>query len=152
MLLSELLKKHHIIALDTATFIYHFEKDNPFFEATSVLFRNIQSHQIEGITSVVTLAEILVRPMKIKDIEIIEDYKIILNNFPNLTILNIDQNIAILAAELRAKYKIKLLDALQIAGGLIKEATLFITNNKKLKLVQEIKVVTLRDLIYHGKH
>jgi predicted nucleic acid-binding protein len=147
MPLNKLLKEHRTIAIDTSVFIYHFEKDNCFFPITQSLFNNIQSHCSEGVTTVVTLAEILIKPIQIENIEAIEDYKIVLNNFPGLTILDIDQKICILAAQLRSKYKIKLPDAFQIGGALIKPATLFITNDKKLKKIDEIKVITLNDLL-----
>jgi predicted nucleic acid-binding protein len=147
MPLLKLLKEHQIIALDTAIFIYHFEKDNCYFPATQILFHNIQSLHNKGVTTVVTLAEILIRPMQLENVEAIEDYKIVLNNFPGLTIIDIDQKICILAAQLRTKYSIKLPDAFQIGGALIKEATLFITNDNKLKKVKELKVIVLKDLL-----
>lgn len=144
---SRLLKEHKILALDTAPFIYHFEENDRYLPATSFLFQGLQQNKIHAVTTVISLSEILVRPFQSESYNIAEDYKIVLNNFPNLTIVGINQNIAFLAAELRAKYSIKLPDALQIAGGLLNNATLFITNDKSLKKIKTIKIALLDELI-----
>lgn len=99
------------------------------------------------MTTTLTLAEIVTKPLESGKIEAVEDYKYLLNNFPNLSIIDINQKIAIIGAGLRAKYKLKLPDALQLAGGITHNASLFITNDKKIKKVKEIKVVTLDELL-----
>jgi predicted nucleic acid-binding protein len=144
---AKLIKGKSLVALDTALFIYHFEKENRFFPATSYVFEQIENDRIKAVTTVISLAEILVKPMQIGAVQAIEDYQIVLNNFPHLTILDIDQKMTFVAAEIRSSYGIKLPDALQIAGGLVSGANLFITNDKKLKKVKEIKVITLLDLL-----
>ncbi|MCX5750065.1 MAG: PIN domain-containing protein [Candidatus Saganbacteria bacterium] len=144
---AKLIKENSLVALDTALFIYHFEKENNFFPVTSFVFEQIESGRISAVTTVISLAEILVKPMQLGSVQAIEDYQIILNNFPHLTILNIDQKLTFVAAELRASYGVKLPDALQIAGGLVSGANIFLTNDKKLKKVKEIKVITLSELL-----
>jgi predicted nucleic acid-binding protein len=50
------------------------------------------------------------------------------------------------AAELRARYRIKLPDAIQIAAALAKRCEAFITNDRQLAKVSEIRVLVLDDL------
>jgi predicted nucleic acid-binding protein len=145
--INKLLEDNNLIFLDTAIFIYHFEANHHYSSATQKIFRNIEAGRNLGMTTTLTLAEIVTKPLESGKIEAVEDYKYLLNNFPNLSIIDINQKIAIIGAGLRAKYKLKLPDALQLAGGITHNASLFITNDKKIKKVKEIKVVTLDELL-----
>jgi predicted nucleic acid-binding protein len=56
----------------------------------------------------------------------------------------INENIAIVAGELRGKYpSIKSIDALQLGTALFWEAKAFVTNDLQLEQVKEIEVVVL---------
>jgi len=140
------LRSYKIAALDTMLFIYHFEGDNQYSAKIAKLLSEIEKGAVKGITSVVTLSEILIGPLTNNNIDLADEYKNALNSFPHLKIMEINQYAATLAASLKAKYKIKLPDALQIAAGLISGADVFITNDKKLKKIKEIKVITLDKL------
>lgn len=57
-------------------------------------------------------------------------------------------SIAERAGRLRGRYKdIKTIDAIQIASAIEVGADAFLTNDKKLKKVEEIKVVVLKDYL-----
>jgi len=64
-----------------------------------------------------------------------------------LTTLMIERDVAIKAAELRAKYRIRTPDAIQIATSIIGNAGAFITNDIALKKVKEIVVLILDDFL-----
>jgi len=49
------------------------------------------------------------------------------------------------AAELRARYKILLPDALQLAACLQNHAQAFLTNDNKLKRVKDLLIICLKD-------
>lgn len=54
--------------------------------------------------------------------------------------------IAIKAAEIRVKYNFSTPDALQIATATERKADYFLTNDFRLKLITEIKVITITEL------
>ncbi len=58
---------------------------------------------------------------------------------------SIDAVIAEKSAELRSKYSLKTPDAIQIAAGIENSASLFITNDERLKGIDEIEVLALSD-------
>lgn len=60
-----------------------------------------------------------------------------------MILTDIDRNVAVESAKLRAKYKIKTPDAIQLTSGLINGAKAFITNDGNLKKVKEIKIIVL---------
>lgn len=140
------LKNHKVIALDTMFFIYYFQKENPYASKIGKVLREIEKGRLKAITTVITISEVLTKPLEEKNLELADEYKNVLNSFPNLKVLEINQYIATVAASLKAKYQIKLPDALQIAGSLYGGADLFISNDKKLKKVDELKVLALDKL------
>jgi len=61
--------------------------------------------------------------------------------------LSIDTMLARSATGLRARYDIRVPDALQIAAALEAGATLFVTNDQRLAKVQDIRVLVLDDYL-----
>jgi predicted nucleic acid-binding protein len=59
-------------------------------------------------------------------------YKLLLVNFPNLTIPFIDLTVADKAAALRGSFGLKTPDALQLATGIVHKASGFITFDKEI--------------------
>ena len=65
----------------------------------------------------------------------------------NMEIVEINQEIAKKAAQIRAEYKgFKAMDALQLAVACLSECDLFLTNDKQLRQFKELKCVTIEEL------
>ena len=142
--IKTLLQKHPIVGIDTVAFIYHLEENHKYLPFTNVLFEMVENGVIKGVTSAVTIMEILVKPEKEENERAVQEYKFILQTFPNLKIKPIDFHTAEKAAELRAKYRIKPADALQLGAALVENANAFVTNDEKLKQVEEIKTIIMK--------
>ncbi len=97
-------------------------------------------------TSVVTLTEVLTKPIQASDARLIQIYREMLLESQNFTLLPITAAIAERAAELRAAYQLKTPDALQIAAALQAGCEGFVTNDRQLQLVKELRIVILDDL------
>ena len=140
-------KEHRIIAIDTMVFIYLLE-DNPIFaEICGKILEEIEFGNVKGITSVITLLEIMVKPKKEDKLAVATDYQIMISNFPNLDIINVDKEISNIASTLRANYNIKTPDAIQIATCINQGGTAFFTNDLMLKKVEEVEIVILKDIL-----
>lgn len=57
--------------------------------------------------------------------------------------VQMDDAVSIKAAQLRAKYRFRTPDAIQLASVIRKKGDIFITNDRGLKNVTEIKILTL---------
>jgi predicted nucleic acid-binding protein len=134
------------IALDTNLFIYLIEKNSNYFSTVKSLFDRIQKGQLIGVTSSLIYTEVLSNPLKEGNTTIADKYNILLATFPNLIIKDVDKDIAIISAKLRAKYKIKTPDAIFIATGIAENANTFITNDDQLKNIEEIKITLLNHI------
>lgn len=76
------------------------------------------------------------------------EYEAILVHFPNLSIVDVDRNVARAAAQLRAKYKVSPPDALQVAASVSFGANAFLTNDRRLSKLQElIDIIVMEDFL-----
>ena len=139
--------KGKIIGIDTMVFIYHFEKNQIYSPLTFSIFESLEKGNFKGITSILTLLEILVKPKKENNSLLVERYKLLLETFPNLQVQEINENITDIASSLRANYNINTPDAIQIATSLEVKADIFITNDANLKKISEIKVLLLSEML-----
>lgn len=142
------IRKHRRIMFDTAPIIYFIEEHKNFGGITEEILGLIrENREYYAFSSVITLAEVLAQPLRKSNKQLVEKYRQFLLNASNFTLYSIDPIIAEKAAELRAKYEIRMPDAMQLAVAIENGATLFITNDKDLKKVEEIEVLVLEDYL-----
>lgn len=139
--------KGKVVGLDTMVFIYHFEENQAYSPLTFSIFESLEKGNFNGITSILTLLEVLVKPKKENNLLLTERYKLLFETFPNLQVKEINENIADIASTLRANYNINTPDAIQIATSLEAQADIFITNDTSLKKISEIKVLLLSEML-----
>lgn len=135
------------ICIDTAPMIYFIEEHGKYREIIRPVFVEIDSGNIEAITSTITLLEVLVHPLRTGNGALAEKYREILLSSESLTTFEIFHEVSEVAARLRAKYSMKTPDAIQIAVGTLYGATKFLTNDPDLKRVSEIKILVLDDYL-----
>jgi len=146
--LAERLRSFSIVGLDTAIFIYHFEKNPIYLPLTRELFSGIEMGERTGVTSTITLMEIIVKPLTLGQINVARKYEAMLVNFPNLDIIDLDRDVIRQAARLRAEYRIRPPDALQAGASLLYGAEVFITNDRLLeRLRDKLDVIIMDDFI-----
>lgn len=141
------VEKHRVVGLDTAPLIYFIEDVTPYADLLNPVFDRLESHALAAVTSTITLAEILTKPLIDKNFSLVDEIKFTIRTFSTLTMVAIDEKLAEAAALIRARHTIRLPDALQIAAAIQGEATLFITNDKRLKKVGAVEVLVLSDYL-----
>lgn len=132
--------------IDTAPFIYYIEEHQRYLPIIKPIFDQIDSFKFEAITSTITLLEVLVFPKKQNNLYLESQYVEILTQNASIELVDITIEVAQIASEIRAYYDIKTPDALQIASGIANNCDSFLTNDKALKKVKEIKVLVLDEL------
>jgi predicted nucleic acid-binding protein len=143
--LSQRLAEAKVIGLDTPVFIYFLENNERYGELARITINGIEKGMWEGVTSTITLMEITVRPWQLGRESVAREYEAVLVHFPNLSIVDVDRNVARAAAQLRAKYNVSPPDALQIAASLAYGAKAFLTNDKRLSRLQELLDILVLD-------
>jgi len=146
--LRSLLMKHERVGLDTPIFIYHLESNPVYLPLTTELLGMVRNGAAVAVTSTITLMEINVRPLQLGRADVADEYELLISRFPNLHLYEVSIPVARIAAELRAKYRLRPADALQVATALHFDATLFVSNDDKLKAAaNEITMLMLKDLL-----
>lgn len=145
--LHRLVEKHRIVGFDTAPLIYYIEDVDPYADLLEPAFELLARHRLNAITSTIALAEILTKPLAERNFGLVDEIKFTLKSFSTLTLLAIDEKLAEVAALIRARHGIRLPDALQIAAAIHGEATLFITNDKRLRKIDAFETLVLSDYL-----
>lgn len=145
--LEEFLARHRLVGADTMVFIYHLEDHPTYAPLTQVIFEAWEVGTTRGVTSMITLLEILVKPKREGHAQAARDYQEVLTTYPNLQLVDLDLRVADIASDLRAKYNLKTPDAIQVAATQSAGGTAFLTNDPSFRRVTEIEVLLLDDLL-----
>ena len=143
--LVQKLSRLSLVGIDTPVFIYHLEANETYSTLTQKCLSSLEGGKWRGVTSTITLMEISVHPWRVGREDVARKYETLLMNFPNLEIVEIDRDVARLAAQLRARYGIHSADALQVAASLAKGAQGFITNDRRLSILQSLTEIIVLD-------
>jgi predicted nucleic acid-binding protein len=114
---------------------------------TQELLSGIEKGERKGITSTITLMEIIVKPLSIGRNDIARKYEALLMNFPNLEVVDLDRDVIRQAARLRPEYRLRPPDALQVSACVLSGAEVFITNDRQIsRLREKLDIIVLDDL------
>ena len=135
--------KNKVVFLDTSPLIYYIEGHSKYQESLQKVFRSNDLAEFQFITSTLTLLEVIVHPLKLNQQNLADQYENILTTSETIEIVELSTEIAKRSAQLRVDYNLKTPDAIQVATALEKNADYFFTNDKGLKKIREVEVITL---------
>ena len=135
------------VFLDTAPLIYFIEHHSIYKPLLAPLFTLNDQAGFSFVTSAITLLEVLVKPLREGKMAVAKQYRDILTSAPGIEILDVNTAVAETAARLRATYNLKTPDSIQAATALEAKADYFLTNDTKLKVIAELVVITVDELV-----
>ncbi|MDX2178412.1 MAG: type II toxin-antitoxin system VapC family toxin [Bryobacteraceae bacterium] len=100
-----------------------------------------------AVTSTVTLAELLVLPYRNDDQAGVDACVGLLVGYPNLEWIPLSLEVAKLAAEARAKYRLEMPDAIHAATAIHAGATAFVTNDPAFRRLDAFETLVLDELL-----
>lgn len=131
--------------LDTAVFIYFLENNIDYGDKVELFLNNAINDRNQLVTSTVTIMEFCTKPFELGNTNLVTKFEEFLSEL-NITLIPINNEIAVEAAKLRGKYKsLKGMDSLQVASAIKVGCNKFISNDRKLKLIAEINVELVED-------
>lgn len=139
-------RRARTLALDTSAFVYHLEAHPVHSPRLLPVFRHIEQGRCRALTSTVTFLELLVQPYRADDENRRTALAALLASYPGLIWVAPDLAVADRAAFLRARYRLRTPDAIQLATALEGRADLFPTNDRDLRRVAEVRVLLVDDL------
>lgn len=137
------------VCLDSSIFIYHLENISPYNILTSILIEEIAEGNVFCNIPVLVITELLTRPFKNKDFNLITIFEEFIKSLPNSMIFDINFSIARLAAKIRAEKNLKTPDAILIATSLASSSDYFITDDLSLKniIIKDLSVLVLEEFL-----
>ncbi len=121
-----------LIALDSNIFIRALDDPGPLGEKSRTFLKDLRETTPTVFISVIILEEFFVKVYKTgreKDLDSILDF-ILLGGLAQL--VDVNKQIALLAARIRAQYNIKAPDAIHLASAIESGAKVFITTDRRL--------------------
>ena len=132
-----------VVAIDTSAFIYYVEASPIYGDVLRPFFTALAQGEFRAVTSIITLMELVVQPLRVEAPHVADDYELLLLNYPNLTTIGVDRFVARRAAELRARYRLRPADSLHVATAFESGATLFVTNDRTLSRIHGIEILQI---------
>src|SRR6266571_8946253 len=107
-----------VVGLDTMPLIYFIELHPTSLKEVDPFFEAIERGEFTAVTSMVSLLEVLVHPIRDGDSKLAQKYRDILFDVKGLVTVELSQTIAEEAARLRAFHNIRTPDAIQMATAI----------------------------------
>jgi len=144
--IADALRAVNRLFIDSAPLIYLIETNPTYFARVTDIFDRIDDGTLPAAASPITLAECLVAPIRQGLVQLQQAYIGVLVSNSNITFAVTDDRIAVQAADIRARYRLALPDAIQVATALATSCDALLTNDIALKRVQELPILLLDDL------
>lgn len=135
-----------IVGLDTTPVIYFIEENPRYIDLVRPFFEALDRGEFTVVTSVVTLLEVLVHPLRYGDDTLAEQYRRILLGAAGLRTIALTAYVAEEASRVRAHYGVRTPDAIQVATVRQEGAAFFLTNDTRLPSVPGLTMLVLDEL------
>lgn len=127
-----------VVLVDTAPIIYVLEGHRSLARRFAPLFERHATAEIAFAVTTITIAEVLTGPLRKGEEALARRYKAVLESW-QVVVLTVD--IADIAARLRARTKLKLPDAIQVASALAINANALMTHDRDFSAVKGLQIL-----------
>ena len=134
------------VYLDANLYIYLFEGVSAHREKMRELVAEIDRRDIAVIASELMFAELVPRPLREGRRDLVDRYFNLMQRTPRITLASVDRRVILRAVRLRADFGLRSMDALHLATALVHDCRTFLTNDRRLASVDDLRVLMLRDL------
>jgi len=133
------LPEQAVLLLDSAPIIYFLEDHPKFGPRFQLLFEEHAKGRVRFAVTTITIAEVLAGPLGAGDESLVRRYR---NIFESWQVVPLDAEIAESAARIRAAFRLKLADAVQVASALAVNADALVTHDRDFSNVQSLRVIS----------
>ncbi len=147
MTADELCRGNRRLALDSNLLIYLFETGGPEAKAVQRLLDAAEAAGASLVVASLALAEVSVYPAAIDDAVMAERYADAIQSISRLDVVPLTAEIAIDAGLMRGRRGHSLPDAIHLATAVSANASVFVTNDRRLRAIPRLDVVQLADLV-----
>jgi predicted nucleic acid-binding protein len=131
------------LAVDTAIFIYFIEEHPRFAPLIAPLFADADDGRRELVASTLTLLEVLVVPYRSGNRDLALRYEALLTQSRGIRLVELTRDRLRVAAQLRAATGVATPDALQLSAALGAGCSAFLTNDRRLPNIADLRIIQL---------
>lgn len=132
--------------VDSAPLIYYVEEHPAYLETMREIVSIIDKTSLVACSSVLTLTEVLVLPLKLRNQRLVQAYRDILIASDDFELVAVTTEIADQAAEIRARYGLGTPDSLHVASAMTTGCDAMLTNDSDMKRIKEFSILMLDEL------
>lgn len=127
-----------LVLVDSAPIIYILEAHPKLAARFEPLFARQERGEIAFAVSGVTVAEVLTGPFGSREEGLVRRYRAVLDSWQ---VVPLTSDIAESAARLRARYRLRLPDAIQVASALAVNAEALVTHDRDFGKVRGLRIL-----------
>ncbi len=131
------LQEGSLLLVDSSPIIYTLE-GSEFAARFRPIFQRHARGELRLAVTTVTIAEVLIGPIKAGEEALARRYRAVLQAWQ---VVDLNSDIAESAARLRATYRLKLPDAIQLASALAINADALITHDRDFSKIHGIRIL-----------
>ena len=128
-----------LVLLDSAPIIYFLEDHPKLASRFQPLFERHAGGSVRFAVTTITIAEVLGGPATAGNEALIRRYRAILESWQ---VVPFDADIAESAARVRAAFRLKIGDAVQVASALAIDADALVTHDRDFSKVRSLRVIS----------
>ncbi len=136
----------HRLYLDTNVFIYFVEAHPAFSDVLCELFAAIEDEEVSVVTSELTLAEAMVKPLSCGQPENASVYVDMLSPGSKINISPVDRRTLQRSAEVRARTGVRAFDAIHVATAMLENCHFLLSEDSRLAVPSPMRHVRLSEL------
>jgi len=133
------LPEQALLLIDSAPIIYVLEDHPQFGPRFAPLFAAHAAGRLRFAVTTITVAEVLVGPLRAGDDALAQRYRVILESWRPVAL---DLEIAASAARLRASLRLGLADAVQAASALAINAAALVTHDRDFSRLRSLRIIS----------
>ena len=133
------LAEGSVVLVDTAPIVYVLESRAKLASRFAPLFAAHAQDRLALAVSTVTIAEVLAGPFSAGEEALARRYRGVLESW---RVVDLTSELAEQAARLRAKYRLKLPDAVQLASALAIDADALVTHDRDFGKVRGVRIMS----------
>ena len=130
--------------LDANVFITAYETTGARSDHAWWLLDSVENGDLRAVTSELTLAELLVRPLREGAADLADAYRSIIRAASSFELVAVSRDVLIAAAQLRADHRaLKLPDAIHVATAVRQLCQAFVTDDRRMSLPSGMSLLEL---------
>ena len=140
---EKLVRERTLVHLDASVLALHLAAISGSLPLTRTLFRLMESGEVAGQTSALTLYQLLMESYRRGEERTADRVERLIGAIPGLEVIPLDGRIARQAAQVRARIGGRLERSVQLATALSEDADLFLTRHSSLRRVAGMGIESL---------